>query len=427
MVLTNGTSCPDTMNAPKAKRWQPSLFCLLLVFISFHLHGISRVSIGGFNTTAWDWAIGLVALYWLFYMSLGVLRFSQRLKYFIILMGVFQIWMVVSAFASPEPTRALTMLVLQLRNFILVVVVTTLYDFKIELQRLNQMLFVFGAVVATVSVVLYVPAMSSYGEIVALRQLWKPGIVYVLDQGGVIRLIGFALDPNFFSLWMSLSLTTGLTLKPSRWRTIGMVLIVLSLALALSRGFVAAVVASLVILSVGGILKSTVRRSLRSYLRPLRAGLPWLIALVGGLIVTGGVFWQQVMTRVQLAAATPRFAMWASLFGTEFNPFVGLGLRGAEEALAGKYSHNTYLDVLFETGLVGMIIWIVMISYVTWLGFKQMAGLAFLPWIHTWLITLGMFASLSLTYNPFPWLLAAVIIGSGNREETVKGIPSAAS
>ncbi len=116
--------------------------------------------------------------------------------------------------------------------------------------------------------------------------------------------------------------------------------------------------------------------------------------------------------RVELASQTPRFIMWQKILAImddEWNPFIGAGLRGAEEALEKEYSHNSYFDVLFETGLIGFFIWIFLVSYTTLCAMKRMKYDEFLPWIHTWFVLLVMFASLSLVYNPFPWLLIGLL------------------
>src|SRR5690606_18721022 len=153
---------------------------------------------------------------------------GRRLKLLLSLMVFFQLWMGVSAFISADPLRALTMIFLQLRNFVLVISIATLYDFKNGLPALNKVVFLAGVLVSAVSVGFYIPALLDVARIAASSDLWKPGTIYVLDQGGVLRLIGFAGDPNFLSLWLSLSLTTGLSVRPSTWRNLGLVVITLA-------------------------------------------------------------------------------------------------------------------------------------------------------------------------------------------------------
>lgn len=389
----------------------PGLLSLALLILSFHVHGVSAVTIGGFNTTAWDWATLLVALRCFLYASTRGVRVGSKLKLLLPLMVFFQLWMGVSAFVSPDPLRALTMIFLQLRNFVLVISIATLFDFKNGLPALNKVVFLMGVLVSVVSVGFYIPVLLDVARIAASSDLWKPGTIYVLDQGGVLRLIGFAGDPNFLSLWLSLSLTTGLSVRPSKWRNLGLVVITIALTFALSRGFVVSAMLSLLVMTLGAAVRPSSRAAIQRYLRPVGVLAIGVLVLVIMEIVFGGVLWRQILTRIQLAGATPRFAMWSRLLEVDFNPLVGLGLRGAQDVLAGKYSHNTYLDIVFETGVFGVAIWTIILAFVTVLGLRHMSDINLLPWLHTWVITLGMFMSLSLAYNPFPWLLTAVMVG----------------
>lgn len=414
------TGVVTTSADPIGRDRVPGLITLALLVLSFHIHGLFVVNLGGLNVTAWDLATLLAAVRCFIQVSAHGLRLGERTKFLLIFMGLFQMWMCVSAFVTPDPVRALTMVLLQFRNMILVFSVIALYDFERGFESFNRVVFFIGVFVSVISIALYIPELLNVSKIAASSNLWKPGIVYVLDQGGVLRLIGFARDPNFFSLWMSLSFATGWSLRDSYIRNVGLFVIGLSLLLALSRGFVAAVVLSILVLVATAMWRRSTRRVMCQYLRLVGIAVAGVVGLVAIGLASGGVFWEQILTRIELASVTPRFAMWATLLNTELNPLVGLGLRGVQEVLGGSYSHNTYLDIIFETGLIGMGIWGTVVFMVTIWGFAQMAELKVLPWVHTWLITLGMFASLSLAYNPFPWLVAAVLVGSADHRAAVE-------
>lgn len=158
------------------------------------------------------------------------------------------------------------------------------------------------------------------------------------------------------------------------------------------------------------------------YVRPLT--ILSIILVIGLLSVRSmGVDpLESLAFRFAMIGSSPRFVYWESIVTKLSNPaflVFGAGLRAAEEELGG-YSHNSYLDLLFETGLIGFALWTLFAIFTTMRGIaslSQRAGL--LPWLHVWLLTLFMFLSFSLMYNPFPWLVAALIWSQGeNRGAT---------
>jgi O-antigen ligase len=231
---------------------------------------------------------------------------------------------------------------------------------------------------------------------------------YVLDAGGVLRLIGLARDPNFYSLWMTPLLITGL--MRGRLGTVLWLPIALSLGMALSRSFFVAILfTSFTLIPM---LWSV--RTLRKYFAKITI-MPLIMISV---ILCVSVLWtdtEYISKRIELADKTIRFERWHMLnhaIVEDWNPIWGSGLRSTQLLLKGVYSHSTYLDALFETGLVGFFLWLTILILLGLLclnGIKS-ADSELLPWIYTWFVLIIMFFSFSLLYHPFTWMVIGILI-----------------
>lgn len=396
-------------------------FFVLTLFVSFHLYGVGVLEFYDLSIAPWDWVIVLSMLLLMIYASVrGIVRIRSSLMPVLLLAFLYTTWMGVSAFFSPQLERAFTMLLLQVRNLILLLGIGVLFSNIASIDSLNRKLLWMGVMIAGLALLMYIPAWFRYSEIISLRELWKPGIGYCLDQGGVLRLIGFARDPNFYSLWIALPFFIGFSRGFSLPNLFAITVIGLSIVLAMSRGFAMAFLISLVLLFFTQLMTRV--RSI-VYTKRLLVGMGIVIMAVVCMYFMVSFDLSQFAKRAELISKTPRWAAWMKII-EEFeqrNLIVGAGLRGAEEILGGMYSHNSYLDVLFETGLVGFAIWSFLIVYVTIFALKRMKDLCWLPWVHAWLVTLVMFFAFSLVYNPFPWLVAAILTGAPSIGADLKG------
>jgi len=389
-------------------------FAMILLIISLHIHGVGVIELHGLSIAPWDWTILILASFWLLskLASQKKIRINKSLRPALILALIFTMWLGICTLYSPEPMRALTMFFLQIRNLILFVFIGALFSNRISFESLNRKLLVLGFLIAAIAVIMYLAAWFKYEEILLSVSLWKPGIAYNLDQGGALRLMGFAGDPNFYSLWIALPLFISFTKSISIKHIIITTIIGLSVAMAMSRGFIGSVLISTIFLLGSMIILKT--RS-KEYLSRLTTGASIVAMFIIILNFLIDYDLSQYVRRIQLATDTPRWETWSQLLtnmNEEWNPIGGIGLRGIEAALGGEYSHNSYLDVLVETGLVGFIIWALLLAYVTIVALKKLKRPELQPWIHTWLVLLIMYGAFSLAYTPFPWLLAAILVAS---------------
>lgn len=398
----------------------PVLF-ILVMFLSFHIYGLGVKEIAEVHFGPWDFAFLLLLVPWV--ATVTVKRRTRLTKPFsgVMLLGfLFTLWVTASALFSLQPFRAFTMLMQQVRNILLFMMTGTLLADSIDMDRLNRSIFWAGVSISIMAISLYSYAWTNYSKILNTPSLWKPNVIYVLDQGGVLRLTGFARDPNFYSLWIAPALFAGLAMPLSSLKLLGLLVVGLSCILAMSRGFVLAFGASTIFLFIAVIVWRKKLCADAKYIKHIALTLIFMISATMLLQVFGLNLWDFFVKRIELAAQTPRFTMWSRLISSmqeSWNPFLGMGLRGAQQTLEGMYSHNTYLDTLYETGLPGFMLWLSIIVYTTIIAMRRIRDAKWLPWVHTWLILLVMFGAFSLLYNPFPWLIMGVICASPLRRK----------
>lgn len=415
MVLNGQDNVFRKLNTVKGETL--GLVSITALLLSLHLYGLWGFQIFGHIDISLPLVTTiLIAIVWFFYALTGRLRIKRSLYVGLFLASLFVIWVGFEAFRSPEPVRGLTMFLLSVRNILILWLVGSSVGLIKDINRLNKLVFFMGVGVAGLSVVFFLWKAYSYSAIIANPDLLNPPLIYEVGRKGVLRLKGFAGDPNFYSLWMVVSLLCGFTLSKSIrsfWRWFGILVIGVSLLLAMSRGFALAFVGAILFLGFIWIIKRYWKRGeVRQYVKPLVVGGVFLFVLAFiPLPFFDGSVGQMVLERFRLGAGN-RWELWSTVLNEEGQNFlIGSGLRGVEAVLSGRYSHNSYLDLIVETGIIGLFLWGLFIVLVSLRAIRLMRIRAILPWIHSWFITLIFLVGFSLIYNPFLWLLGAVILG----------------
>ncbi|QIA26702.1 O-antigen ligase family protein [Thermaerobacter sp. PB12/4term] len=384
-----------------------------LVFAALHVYGVGVLRLYGFNIAPWDLSFFVILLLWLFCLArVRYVRLNAHVLVGLFFATLFTIWIGIEALRSPMPDRGFTLFLQQLRNVGIFLVVATLMSHEALLQ-LNRVVFRVGFVIAAVALILFGNAMVHRTVILATPSLWRPEpqIGYLVDQGGVIRLIGLARDPNFYSLWMAPLLLAGLTLRQSPEKWVGSLFMGLSIVFAMSRTFILVFVISTIFLFFCT-WKVSGRGGLRPYFSAILSSLI-VICISGSLLARFADIsvWDVIRRRYQLIFEAPRWIVWERLLAyLPDNVLFGIGSRGVQVALGGMYSHNSYLDLIIETGVVGFAIWAALTLVVTVDAIRVASYALAIPWVHAWFIMLGMFFAFSLVYNPFYWIIAGIIL-----------------
>ncbi len=306
-------------------------------------------------------------------------------------------------------------------------VAVVLYNIR-HVHQFNTWVALVGLGITSASIALFLPNV----DVVDQRDPFG-GFISLVEGGVTPRIIGLARDPNFFGFTALFSLFTLVFAAKLPWqiRWIGTAILLTAIFFSGSRmlaGSFAVGTLSLAVLLMISRRPELLRQMLLNMV-PGAVIAVVLLPLWFQIPVADSNLGSVMFQRYGLRLETPRTELWAATIeeinstgatspveGSTFDQtgrwIIGSGLRSNQIALDGKYSHNSYLDLLGETGLVGLLLWVAMTAAVTFRGIKELRrGSAVAPWVALWVSALVFMFGFSLLAAPYYWFIAAVIAG----------------
>jgi len=388
----------------------------LLLFVSFHLYAVGVLEVGELSIAIWHF-IGIIFPFIYFLcgrFTNSKTQVSKTALSFFFLCLAFSLWILICAFSSPAPERGFTMVAIQIIN--LCIVSVWVFNARIELATLNRRILKVAAGIGAVAIALYVPAILSYDQTAPDGSPWMPSVGYYMEHGSVPRLTGLAREPNFYSLWMSIPLMVGIV--HGRRSIVLWLPVVFSVLMTLSRTFVV----SLFFSSIALLLILLFNQTTRIYAARLLVVPPMLVMILFAYIFLIDTEQRIMYYRTNTLTDSTRMKNVnevLSEISESWNPIIGNGLRSAQVLLRGYYSHSTYLDILLETGLGGLFLWMTIFGLVGIVSLSQIRriGVELIPWIYALLCIMIYFVSFSLLYHPFIWMVMALIVNQCNASQ----------
>ena len=181
-------------------------------------------------------------------------------------------------------------------------------------------------------------------------------------ERGMPRLIGLAADPNFFVLHCSFIFFYLFYKERSRYENLMFSLVVLSLILTFSLGGATGIAIGILF---GAVLRlQRVEKSLKSVGVLLLIFVSFLLAII--LTGLSDTLLRVLYARLEsLSDGSGRFILWQSAFSFLANDLVfGVGIFGYRGE-TGSFAHNTFIEVITESGLLGFTLylgWILLIA-----------------------------------------------------------------
>lgn len=209
----------------------------------------------------------------------------------------------------------------------------------------RQLIFSVSIIIAVLSILMFAYYSLLARPVFGIDPI-RPGYGYAIDRGVLLRLVGFADDPNFYVLGMVLPLLIGMSEKGLKFRKIGLLLIVLSLILTFSRSGLLAV--------VFGVATYYFKRV------SFKVAIAGLITLM--VFSVSGLFYGSLLGQLRTNDDSVVERSFSSGFDSRGNllnlalneedlkPF-GNGIGRAKDII-GIHSHNSYFDYIFDAGLV---------------------------------------------------------------------------
>lgn len=399
-----------------------SVLFITLLFFSINLQGFYYDI--GIKVTPTD---GIIAV-WFFLELVSYLSGRTKINragllYFLphIFTVLYLVWNGFEAVVSPSIESGATLYLQMIRNFILMLMITlpkvTLADYR----KINLAIFLIGVFFSVIGIYLYTKNFLNLASIVKDPEAWHGVVGFELDRSGYLRANGLTGDSNFYSIFLILSLLCGVSLHIAKSvRHIGILTIIVAILLAFSRSIFLALFAGPIIMMIMG-------------LTPLsRKNLFYITVMILFLILASLlILWvfdiniiDVMSARFSYVGSEKRNYLWGVLLSMiEERPLLGHGLRAAQDALH-FYSHNTYLDILVDTGLIGAVIFVLVILAIFIIMMKNKKNREILddvrPWNTMLIITLIFSFFFSFGTSPFVWLLLSMAISAyklgGNKD-----------
>lgn len=388
-----------------------------LLFASLHVQGYYYDV--GVKITFSDVVIFLWFMYSLFSMSLFKLKiFSNHIYSLPILFSfLFLLWNGFAAIISSMPEEGATLFLQVVRNYLLFLLLINSLKKIQDYEKINLYFFLIGILSSIIGIALFYKGLLNINIILSNPELWNYQIGWELDKSGYLRANGLVGDSNFYAIFLTMALLCGIEVKLARLiKYPGILTIFIAILLAFSRSLIVALFISPLLM-----LFLRLRQLDRKiFVQILLVLMFFSVSFLIILFIFDINFIDVMEERFSDISGTKREAMWNILTPMiAESPLWGHGLRAAQKTLH-FYSHNTYLDLLVDTGMIGMVLFLLILFslYLFLLDMQKNKQLhnniskSLVPWKYMCVIIPQFIFFFSFGTNPFIWLVFGMILAS---------------
>ncbi len=329
-------------------------------------------------------------------------------------------WHSLQALISPDVPRAITLLGIVTRDVCtMVLFAIVVANYRQIMKAINYAFFAAAVLASLIALPIFVLAISDPARIVSEPH---PGLIYRAGEGLVPHFQGFTHNPIYFATLSMLSAIVGLSISVGSgleqiFIRAGLVVLLVAGLSTFQRGALVALILGLVLMVWIFLLYSKPRRMLAIIMS--RALLVTLLVVPVLIFVRlpnyEGTLFERIAFRFYKAKWELRYNRWSQVLLPDVfeRPLVGHGLRAAELKLGALVAENAYLEILYDQGIIGLVVWGVLFAYVLVVGIKKVeADATLVPWVLGWIMVLLSLFYVSMQYDPLTWIVAGIIIGS---------------
>ncbi|PGZ44820.1 sugar isomerase [Bacillus anthracis] len=383
----------ETIRTPRVGR-------LALLLILSTLLGAYNISVG-FSLKPY-----MILTCFILLISIFNFKIHKLMTYEILMLAFYFLYCSTGLFAKypVESLRLIVAIIITVSSYFVMKYVLS----RISIRQLENTLAVSGIIFNMVSLILYVLGAYLLGFHFAGNRITSLGLL--MDRG-IPRLIGTFTDPNIFAFCNFIFFYYYLTHLKRKGSRIGLLLTVATLLLTFSRGAFVAVAFGFFLYFVAAKTKTKIR-----------------MIIWGSIFGAGAIYFAQAyfnidvisivtarFTEVQGDGASGRFDIWGNglkLFSD--SPFLGIGIynyRAYSNNMFGidHYMHNTFLEVLTESGMIGFVLYALFFLGLFRMFYKNRKQKHSTNYLFFTLCSMGvMMSSLSLISNENFFLFLAV-------------------
>ncbi|MCM3068383.1 O-antigen ligase family protein [Priestia flexa] len=341
-----------------------------------------------------------------------IFKFSKfkfyRLRLFEIVMFVFYIYYCSTGLFAKYPEFSIRLIIGIIITLVSYIIMKDILS-RVGILKLEKIISTSGIIFNLASIILYTIGMYSLHFNFIGNQIRSYGL---LVDRSVPRLIGTFSDPNIFCFCNFIFFYYYLTHLNSKSSKLGLLLSTITLLLTFSRGAILAVLLGLFIFFISVKVKTKVKMLV------LGSIFVYLIILIADSFFSIDIL-EVITSRFESSAednGSGRFTLWEhglTLF--QSHPIFGIGIfnfRPYNNEYFGShlYMHNTFLEILTESGLIGLtlylLIFIVLVIEVCRKKYNISKSSYLLYTLPSMLVLLG---SLSMTINETFFLFLALV------------------
>ncbi|MBE7145199.1 O-antigen ligase family protein [Bacillus paranthracis] len=401
---------------------------IIMLYISLYFNGVEFGALSGVKVTLIDICIGILLVCWLFYFLKNKFFLANQLMLITLILAlIILVWIGIESLRSFQPMRSLTLNFIVIRNIcVMLVVAYAILLQKEDMKRLNDSLFKYSVLISIASIVAYLIMISDQSRVLANP---RPGLIYRAGEGNIPHLQGFTQNPIILGVLLIPPIITGLSLKVKGFKRniikyLGLSILILTLILTFSRGATILLILALFLFILANINNQGFKNTIIKYIGPIfimiMIALPF--AATFKLPNSDLTFLDRLIERFMFANFESRYDNYWHQIIPKFkeSPLIGDGARATEILLNGQYAENSYLEILYDTGLVGLFTWLIFLLFIISCGIhffikKDINGVMFLPWLIGLIIcAIGMFY-ISMQHNPVLWIFIGIVLGIVSR------------
>lgn len=314
---------------------------IFLLIVSLHIHGAYNAFFGGVLSVIGLWPLVISSIFIFQFIRPKILGFDLRVTGCLVLCMALGI----GIFKSPDVPYSVSIFSVTLVSSLFLVALNgRLIDFK----RVRISIYKLSVFISALSIILYFVMLP-----IAISHLggdgYRPGYGILLDRGVTPRAAGLNGDSNFFAMLLCLGIFCFLE-EPERGSRAGIALIICALLLSMSRSAFLAVLICVLLFY----------RNRLNYKMIFAGGVLLVASLL--IFVDPDFLSTLVERRIYGAVGTEsRFNLWLPKLESYPISLTGNGLN-IMKFDTGRFSHNTFLDVIIELGLLGFFLFMMFLG-----------------------------------------------------------------
>ncbi len=237
---------------------------------------------------------------------------------------------------------------------------------KLEIKQIERVISITGIIGVIISLAYY-----SMGLLASGMNFYGGNMDYfgLLIDRSTPRLTGAASnDPNIFVFYFTLYFFFTITNLSEKLNKVGFILVSLAIILTFSRGAYLAIIFGLIVLFL---TSSGIKTKIKAIATTMGFGL--LLYSLGSRMPLNPIdYITSRFSNFFTDGGSGRLEIWSNAFDTfRSNPVLGIGINSIREYnlenySRGVYVHNSLIEVLVETGIIGfslyMVFWILLLK-----------------------------------------------------------------